>query len=1155
MLRQSYHKLILLLVAGFFLARPAVALPTSYYTDNSLLSSGKWVKVKVSSTGMQEIPFSKLKELGFSDPSKVAVYGYSGVELSSYEFSTSMSDDLPAVPVANYGDKLVFYGVATEEPQEYVAGDYSSSSQFRIRFKRNLNNACSYYFLTDSQPRLEVTASDATVTETQTVVTTAHGIVWHNFTDRQPGSIGAYLFGENIADKGMGKYDVHMPAYDPASSHNPTMTYGIAVKAQAGRVTFSMGNISRSITTNGYGNDPGHFVYSYSGNLTSFPKLPKTGNDIYTLTVDPQKSSAPLTEASMDFYAFSYPRTTDVSALPQQRLSFTSLQPGQAVRLINAPSSVKVWEVSPGSTPRELKVKNINADGSRGFVSDRRVNMTTSIPGMQTIVFDPSRELYQAEVVGEVANQNYHGMDVPQMLVVASEKTYEQALELAEMHRQKTGVEVAVVKFLDICNEFGSGSPHPMALRRLVKMLYDRNPSKFEALLIFARAFNDNTGLTAVESPEEFAATYIPMLECDDTSSCGEQPKSYASDAFYGMLSDKFKYSYEVQEGALLKSVLDIKVGRIPALNWGEAADYLKKANHYLDNLTDRPVYNRAIMTADWGDENLHFNQAKNMRTLLADIAPATMVDMHIQALYDPKGKSNDQMRRRIRQQIQRGVGLWFFLGHSLGCTQIGTNKLWSNAYDKELYNENPPFTVYGTCQTQVLDSPGASLQVDMLFNPDGGMIAGVGSTRPVYAQYNVHVCTMIARGYYAQQPGATLGDVYKTGHNIYVQTPELIYPGLSPTHSGIAINTMCYNFAGDPMLPMRIPENRIKIESFNSTPVDGSAINVNPLDKQRIEGVITTPSGNVDTSFSGKLTITVYDGAHTVTSESTADASNPAMSIDLDEDMLQEIKVVVDKGRFSGEFSFAIPTYSGKGNRVSLYAVTSDLTRSAVGYLDGLSIGQSVPEGVEVTAPVISSMYAADEESSSNVCLPGEFMLYASVEPGNAGLIGSSDRLGGSVSLTLDDSKKLTGVDGYLDVSPDGSATLAYPVTGLADGPHELTLRVVNVGGMSTERTISVNVVNVADAKTVVDVLLARQEAVIDIEHNLADSPEGRLVVTDAAGRTVFSKENATFPYSWNLVGNDGAEVADGIYSAKVYFKAGRRYGFATPANIVVGK
>lgn len=619
------------------------------------------------------------------------------------------------------------------------------------------------------------------------------------------------------------------------------------------------------------------------------------------------------------------------------------------------------------------------------------------------------------------------------------------------------------------------------------------------------------------------------------------------------MLSDKFKYSYEVQEGALLKSVLDIKVGRIPALNWGEAADYLKKANHYLDNLTDRPVYNRAIMTADWGDENLHFNQAKNMRTLLADIAPATMVDMHVQSLYGASANSGESLRRRIRQQLQRGVGLWFFLGHSYTCTMIGG--LWSNSYDKELYNENPPFTVYGTCQTQVLDSPGASLQVDMLFNPDGGMIAGVGSTRPVYAQYNVHVCTMIARGYYAQQPGATLGDVYKTGHNIYVQTPELIYPGLSPTHSGIAINTMCYNFAGDPMLPMRIPENRIKIESFNSKPVDGSAINVNPLDKQRIEGVITTPSGNVDTSFSGKLTITVYDGAHTVTSESTADASNPAMSIDLDEDMLQEIKVVVDKGRFSGEFSFAIPTYSGKGNRVSLYAVTSDLTRSAVGYLDGLSIGQSVPEGVEVTAPVISSMYAADEESSSNVCLPGEFMLYASVEPGNVGLIGSSDRLGGSVSLTLDDSKKLTGVDGYLDVSPDGSATLAYPVTGLADGPHELTLRVVNVGGMSTERTISVNVVNVADAKTVVDVLLARQEAVIDIEHNLADSPEGRLVVTDAAGRTVFSKENATFPYSWNLVGNDGAEVADGIYSAKVYFKAGRRYGFATTTNIVVGK
>lgn len=1136
-------------------SRHADALPVSYYTDSSLLSSGKWVKVKVSSTGMQEITFDRLRALGFSDPSKVAVYGYSGVDLGNYDFSTSKPDDLPAVPVANYGDKLVFYGIGSEVAVEYAM---STTYNYKVTLRRNLNNDCSYYFLTDSQPRLEVASSDTQASATLKVVETAHGLVWHNFTDRKPSSIGAYLFGENIAESGDKTYSVYLPGYDPAASDVPSISYAVAVKALSGNVKFKMkgtsGLISRQISVQGYGNDPGHLAYRYQSSTSHFAGLAKQPDDMYDLIVDPSGSGAPLTEASLDFYAFSYPRTLDASLLPQQLLSFTSLQTGQAVRLANTTATTRLWDVS-GSVPREMTVKSIDAAGNMGFVSDRRVNMTQAIAGMQAIVFDPARQLAQVEVVGEVAAQNYHGMDVPEMLVVASGKTYDKALELAAMHREKTGVEVAVVPFLDICNEFASGLPHPMAIRRLAKMLYDRDPAKFKALLIFARAFSDNTGLTATETPEEFAATYIPMLECDDPSGAGEQPKAYATDMIYGMLADNFKYDYLVEKGHFLRSPLDIKVGRIPAANAGEADDYLSKARRYLDNLTDKPIYNRAIMTADWGDENLHFNQAKKMREVMAEVAPQAMLDMHIQSLYDPMGKSNESMRRRIRQQLQRGVGIWLFLGHSLTCTEIGTNRLWSNAYDKDLYNENPPFAVYGTCQTQVMDSPAKSLQVDMLFNRNGGMIAGVGSTRPVYAQYNVHVTNMMARGYYAQKPGATFGDVYMTGRNLYVNSPETLQSGITG-HNGIAVNTMCYNFAGDPMLPMRLPENKLKITSFNGVVPDGGLIAVNPMEQCDIEGEVITSSGKIDTSFSGELTITVYDGSHTVNSSSTADANNPALSIDLDEDILQELKITVRNGRFSGKIAFAVPTYPGNAaNRVSLYAVTDDLRRSATGYLSGLKISQSVPSQTEYPAPVISSMYASEDDFPSNSCLPGDFMLYASVEPGELGLLGNSDRMGGGVSLILDDSRKLAGVDGYLEISPDGYATLEYPVSGLSDGTHKLTLKVANIAGVSAEKSIEVNVVNVADAKTVIEEPFARQGAVIDIRHNLSDIPVGRIVVTDASGKTVFSKDNVSFPFTWDLTASDGSEVTDGVYSASVYFKAGRRHGFASPASIVVGR
>jgi hypothetical protein len=199
--------------------------------------------------------------------------------------------------------------------------------------------------------------------------------------------------------------------------------------------------------------------------------------------------------------------------------------------------------------------------------------------------------------------------------------------------------------------------------------------------------------------------------------------------------------------------------------------------------------------------------------------------------------------------------------------------------------------------------------------------------------------------------------------------------------------------------------------------------------------------------------------------------------------------------------------------------------------------------------------MYAVDEDYIEGDYVPGNFTVYAKVEPGELDLISTSDRIGGSVSLILDNSKKLASADAYFKVNPeDGSATLAYPVTELSDGAHTLTLRVANVAGVSAERSLNVTVVNVSEATTVATEF-ARDEAMIYLKHSLSDAPEGRLVITDATGKTVFSADVDTFPYTWNLTNANGENVKDGVYSASVYFKAGHRYGYSTPATIVVGR
>lgn len=59
------------------------AYSTSYYATTSRLNSGHWVKIATDSEGVYQLTYDKLRELGFSDPSKVQVYGYGALQFLS----------------------------------------------------------------------------------------------------------------------------------------------------------------------------------------------------------------------------------------------------------------------------------------------------------------------------------------------------------------------------------------------------------------------------------------------------------------------------------------------------------------------------------------------------------------------------------------------------------------------------------------------------------------------------------------------------------------------------------------------------------------------------------------------------------------------------------------------------------------------------------------------------------------------------------------------------------------------------------------------------------------------------------------------------------------------------------------------------------------
>lgn len=92
-------------------------------------------------------------------------------------------------------------------------------------------------------------------------------------------------------------------------------------------------------------------------------------------------------------------------------------------------------------------------------------------------------------------------------------------------------------------------------------------------------------------------------------------------------------------------------------------------------------------------------------------------------------------------------------------------------------------------------------------------------------------------------------------------------------------------------------------------------------------------------------------------------------------------------------------------------------------------------------------------------------------------------------------------------------------------------------------------------EASLGVDEYPAVTEATFRLEHTFPSEPTGRIVVADGEGRVVFTDDDASFPYTWNLCRTDGGAVSEGVYMVSAYLKAGGVYGSAPPVEVVVSR
>ncbi|MBQ1723177.1 MAG: hypothetical protein II034_05230, partial [Muribaculaceae bacterium] len=264
MLKKNFLKFAGMVLLAMGAISSAQALSLSTFTTTSKLANGHWVKIQIPESGVYEITYDELRDMGFNNANSVRVYGCGGYMLSEV-LDGSQPDDLVQVPVQRYGDKLCFYA---KGPVSFSFTDLTSTSP---HFSRTVNaySQYGYYFLTENiGNELSVNVSSATPSTGTIGHESSYDYTYHEAELTSLTLSGKNLLGEVI------------PAPD-----NFTLPYSLPNREPGSPVTVT-GCVAASISPNTPGITVSGYVKSYmnSGSERDTLSFTSSASRIYSLS-------------------------------------------------------------------------------------------------------------------------------------------------------------------------------------------------------------------------------------------------------------------------------------------------------------------------------------------------------------------------------------------------------------------------------------------------------------------------------------------------------------------------------------------------------------------------------------------------------------------------------------------------------------------------------------------------------------------------------------------------------------------------------------------------------------------------------------------------------------------------------------------------------
>lgn len=1096
--------------------------------SNSVLKNGTWKRFYVEKSGVYKITKTFLSQLGFNvnvDPRSIQIFGNGGRMIPLIN-SIPYPDDLTENAIQFIGeqdgvfndlDYMLFYAEGVD--------NWNTDSETHS----NLYSDKSYYYVT-------TTAGNAKRITPIIESTAAANITYSVFDDYRffeldktnIARLGRKWFGDGFNIKNVQTFNFEIPTVDTTSPINLKITSaGVSVVATTMNVKLnnvSVGAMNYSALT------PGGILGSeiiLNTNLT-------VSNGQIAITLEYNNNGVPSSNAYLDYITIK--SKSNLRGFGKQfpfTVNEVATQVGTCEYQISSANAIgQIWDITDiynisnkvNNGQAVFSFKTVMGE-ARKYIAIDNLDIYNPLKEANTIVFNQ-------DIKGTVFKNAQGVFQDIDYLIVSPSSLLPAAENLANFHRNNSGLNVKVVVLETIYNEFSSGKQDIGAIRNLVKYLYNNASSPSERLkylCLFGDASFDyknripnNTNLVPV-----FHSLYSFSLSA-----------SFMSDDYYGLMGPT--------EGNMLGfQGLDIAVGRILASNLLQAQQMVVKVIEYHDKKSYGRWRNNLVLISDDIDKTSDVTIQSDLDNLANTITTQKPffnikklhADSYVQETTSG-GQKYPKLKSEFINSFEQGALVFDYFGHG-GEDGLAVERIFEITDALKLANRfKYPLFVTVTCEFTRFDNPFRPTAGEYMFqNTIGGAVSMVTTTRQI-----------------GQSTGSNFNrklmeSLFNYGSSTYPTIAEAVR--LSKVSSASSGNNVVF-YLGDPALMLAIPKPKVVLTKINDMPITGPVDTLQALAYVKLAGEVTDESGNLLNGYNGDVAVQVFDkniSRVTLANDNIYIAGVlQKMNFTTLGETIFRGNASVNNGKF--EFGFTVPRDIkipvGNG-KVSFYAKTNTPLQNQTGHDFSINIGGLNTNAVADNLPPRIRLYMNDE-SFVNGGITNQSPLFLAFLEDEHG-INTASGIGHDIIAYLDgDETKPYVLNDFYETELDNytKGNLKYPFRNLAIGLHTLTFKAWDV--YNNIVTADLNFVVMSDDTLVLTNVLNYPNPFVNhtefwFTHNKPSEPlDVQVQIYTITGKVVWTKSqlvtNSGFlsrDITWDGRDDFGDKIGKGVYVYKL--------------------